>query len=157
MKKGGMDRNAWLAAGACLLLLVLYPKIVAHYYPPAPAKTPTTQTAPSSAAPLPPVAPSLTSKETLAPGSIHRSGTEQTAFLENSTLRVTFTTWGGGIQEIELVGHAGDPGEKIHLNRGSPDAIFDLRGWTPAGEGLIWTLEKSDPQEVVFRPRPPPI
>lgn len=154
MKKGGMDRNAWLAAGACLLLLVLYPKIVAHYYPPAPAKVPTSQASSSSSSiPVPSapvVAPSLTSKETLAPGSIHRSGTEQTAFLENSTLRVTFTTWGGGIQEIELVGHAGDPGEKIHLNRGSPDAIFDLRGWTPAGEGLIWTLEKSDPQEVVF-------
>ena len=38
MKKGGMDRSSWVAAGACFLLLLLYPKIVAHFYPPAPAK-----------------------------------------------------------------------------------------------------------------------
>ena len=38
MKKGGMDRSSWVAAGACFLLLLLYPKIGAHFYPPAPAK-----------------------------------------------------------------------------------------------------------------------
>ncbi len=157
MKKGGMDRHAWIAAAACLLLLVLYPKIVAHYYPPAPASAKkatdlTTPTNSLAAVPVPPAssAPTLTSKETLAPGSIQRSGSEQTAILQNATLRVTFTTWGGGIQGIELTGHAGDPGEKVNLNRGSPDAIFELRGWTPSGEGLAWTVEKADAQEVVF-------
>ncbi|NCY22328.1 hypothetical protein EBX31_10295 [bacterium] len=155
MKKGGMDRSSWIAAGACMLLLVLYPKIVAHFYPPNPAaakkaaaqskntNAPTAQTPPAAS-------PSLVAKETLAPGSVQRSGEEHTAVLENATLRATFTTWGGGVRSLELLGHAGDPGEKISLNKGSPDAIFELRGWTPAGEGLSWSIEKADAQEVVF-------
>ena len=37
MKKGGgMDRTSWLAAGVCLLLLILYPQIVSFFYPPDP-------------------------------------------------------------------------------------------------------------------------
>jgi len=155
MKKGGMDRSSWIAAGICMLLLVLYPKIVAHFYPPNPAAAKKaaalSKTTNAPSAPTSPVAsPSLVAKETLAPGSIQRSGEEQTAVLENSTLRATLTTWGGGVRTIELSGHAGDPGEKVSLNRGSPDAIFELRGWTPAGEGLVWTLERADAQEVVF-------
>ncbi|NBQ55153.1 MAG: hypothetical protein EBU36_00620 [Verrucomicrobia bacterium] len=97
MKKGGMDRSSWIAAGACMLLLVLYPKIVAHFYPPNPAaakKTAAqTKNTNAPAAQTPPAAsPSLIAKETLAPGSIQRSGEEQTAVLENATLRATFTT-----------------------------------------------------------------
>jgi len=157
MKKGGMDRSSWVAAAACLLLLVLYPKIVAHFYPPNPAgaKKAAASALKKNSPAVPSPAPvstvsSIAPKETLSAGSIHRSGPEQTAVLENSTLRVTFTTWGGGIREIELVGHAGDPSEKVRLNHGSPDAIFELRGWSAPGEGLVWSLEKADPQEVIF-------
>lgn len=100
MKKGGMDRSSWIAAGACMLLLVLYPKIVAHFYPPNPAaaKKAAAQSKTTNAPALqtaPVTSPSLVAKETLAPGSIQRSGEEQTAVLENATMRTTFTTWGG--------------------------------------------------------------
>ena len=122
MKKGGMDRSSWIAAGACMLLLVLYPKIVAHFYPPNPAaakktaaQTKSTNTPTAPVAPTP--SPNLVAKETLAPGSIQRSGEEQTSVLENGSLRATFTTWGGGVRTLELIGHAGDPGEKVSLNR----------------------------------------
>ena len=100
MKKGGMDRKSWIAAGACFLLLLLYPKIVAHFYPPAPQKKlssgeTNTVTRPEKSVPTPD--PILTPKETLAPGSVTRAGAEQTAILENKTLRLVLTTWGGEI------------------------------------------------------------
>ncbi len=72
MKKGGMDRSSWIAAGACFLLLLLYPKIVAHFYPPNPAKkVASAQRTGTEGAPSPVSTPAqvLTPKETLAPGS----------------------------------------------------------------------------------------
>ncbi len=153
MKKGGMDRSSWIAAGACFLLLLLYPKIVAHFYPPNPAKkVASAQKTGTEGAPSPVSTPAqvLTPKETLAPGSVTRTGAEQTAVLENSTLRVILTTWGGGIREMVLLQHGTEGEGKVRLNLGSPDAIFELRGWTPPGEGLIWSIEKADPQEVVL-------
>ena len=153
MKKGGMDRNSWLAAGACFLLLLLYPKIVAHYYPPVPAKKTSlaeTNIVGQIAKTVPSTAPILTPKETLAPGSVTRTGEEQTAILENKTLRLVLTSWGGGIREMTLLEHAAEGEEKVRLNLGSPDAVFELRGWTPPGEGLAWSLEKADSSEVVL-------
>ena len=149
MKKGGMDRSSWVAAGACFLLLLLYPKIVAHFYPPAPAKKEAAvEKAGVVATPAPVSTPAqvLTPKETLAPGSVNRTGAEQTVVLENPTLRVIFTTWGGGIREMVLLEHGTEGEGKVRLNLGSPDAIFELRGWTPPGEGLAW----ADGSEVIF-------
>ena len=154
MKKGGMDRSSWVAAGACFLLLLLYPKIVAHFYPPAPAKKgAAVEKAGVVATPAPVSTPAqvLTPKETLAPGSVNRTGAEQTVVLENPTLRVIFTTWGGGIREMVLLEHGTEGEGKVRLNLGSPDAIFELRGWTPPGEGLAWAVEKADGSEVIFR------
>ena len=153
MKKGGMDRSSWVAAGACFLLLLLYPKIVAHFYPPAPAKKEAAvEKAGVVATPAPVSTPAqvLTPKETLAPGSVNRTGAEQTVVLENPTLRVIFTTWGGGIREMVLLEHGTEGEGKVRLNLGSPDAIFELRGWTPPGEGLAWAVEKADGSEVIF-------
>jgi YidC/Oxa1 family membrane protein insertase len=70
--------------------------------------------------------------------------------LENNTIRAVLTTWGGGVKEIELKEHEVEEPAKVVLNRGSPDAVFELRGWTSPGEDLNWTLEKSDAQEVVL-------
>lgn len=153
MKKGGMDRSSWVAAGACFLLLLLYPKIVAHFYPPVPAKKEAAvEKTGVAATPAPVSTPAqvLTPKETLAPGSVNRAGAEQTVVLENPTLRVIFTTWGGGIREMVLLEHGTEGEGKVRLNLGSPDAIFELRGWTPPGEGLAWAVEKADGSEVIF-------
>ena len=156
MKKG-MDRTSWLAAGVCLLLLILYPQIVSHFYPPDPnavkkkaesAAAKTSTNAPVTA-PTPAPVPQLSAKESLAPGGVTRATPEQTAVLENPAIRVVFSTWGGGVKEIELKEHEVEAQEKVILNRGSPDAVFALRGWTAPGEDLNWTLEKADAQEVV--------
>ena len=157
MKKGGgMDRTSWLAAGVCLLLLILYPQIVSFFYPPDPnavkkkteATASTSQTNAPAAVPAP--ASQMAAKESLAPGAVSRATPEQTAVLENRMIRAVLTTWGGGVKEIELQEHEVEAQEKVFLNRGSPDAIFELRGWSAPGEGLAWTLEKADAQEVVF-------
>jgi YidC/Oxa1 family membrane protein insertase len=157
MKKG-MDRTSWLAAGVCLLLLILYPQIVSHFYPPDPnavkkkaesAAAKASTNAPV-AAPTPATMPQLAAKESLAPGAVTRTTPEQTAVLENNTIRAVLTTWGGGVKEIELKEHEVEEPAKVVLNRGSPDAVFELRGWTSPGEDLNWTLEKADAQEVVL-------
>ena len=157
MKKGGgMDRTSWLAAGACLLLLILYPQIVSFFYPPDPSavkkKTEASATVPLTNAPVAPAASAsqMAAKESLAPGAVTRAAPEQTAVLENRMIRVVLTTWGGGVKEVELREHEVEAQEKVFLNRGSPDAVFELRGWSAPGEGLAWTLEKADAQEVVF-------
>jgi YidC/Oxa1 family membrane protein insertase len=155
-KGGGMDRTSWLAAGACLLLLILYPQIVSFFYPPDPSavkkKTEASATVPLTNAPVAPAASAsqMAAKESLAPGAVTRAAPEQTAVLENRMIRVVLTTWGGGVKEIELREHEVEAQEKVFLNRGSPDAVFELRGWSAPGEGLAWTLEKADAQEVVF-------
>ncbi|MFM8655064.1 MAG: membrane protein insertase YidC, partial [Verrucomicrobiota bacterium] len=157
MKKG-MDRTSWLAAGVCLLLLILYPQIVSHFYPPDPnaVKKKAESTAATSATNVPAVAPTpapvpqLAAKESLAPGAVTRNTPEQTAVLENNTIRAVLTTWGGGVKQIELKEHEVEEPAKVVLNRGSPDAVFELRGWTSPGEDLNWTLEKADAQEVVI-------
>ena len=58
MKKG-MDRTSWLAAGVCLLLLILYPQIVSHFYPPDPnaAKKKAESAAATTATNVPAAAP----------------------------------------------------------------------------------------------------
>ena len=151
-----MDRTSWLAAGACLLLLILYPQIVSFFYPPDPSavkkKTEASATVPLTNAPVAPAASAsqMAAKESLAPGAVTRAAPEQTAVLENRMIRVVLTTWGGGVKEIELREHEVGAQEKVFLNRGSPDAVFELRGWSAPGEGLVWTLEKADAQEVVF-------
>ena len=151
-----MDRTSWLAAGACLLLLILYPQIVSFFYPPDPSavkkKTEASATVPLTNAPVAPAASAsqMAAKESLAPGAVTRAAPEQTAVLENRMIRVVLTTWGGGVKEIELREHEVEAQEKVFLNRGSPDAVFELRGWSAPGEGLAWTLEKADAQEVVF-------
>jgi len=152
MKKG-MDRTSWLAAGVCLLLLILYPQIVSHFYPPDPnavkKKAGSSPNAPVVVPASAPV-PQLAAKESLAPGAVTRNTPEQTAVLENNTIRAVLTTWGGGVKEIELKEHEVEEPAKVVLNRGSPDAVFELRGWTPPGEDLNWALEKADAQEVVI-------
>ena len=105
MKKGGMDKTSWIAAGLCMLLLVLYPKIVSHFYPPDPnaAKKKAEKAAQAAshptnapvAASAPASAPQLLAKESLAPGAVTRTTPEQTAVLENPAIRVVFTTWAG--------------------------------------------------------------
>jgi YidC/Oxa1 family membrane protein insertase len=49
-----------------------------------------------------------------------------------------------------LLEHGTEGEGKVRLNLGSPDAIFELRGWTPPGEGLAWAVEKADGSEVIF-------
>ena len=158
-KPAGMDRTSWLATGVCLLLLIFYPQIVSYFYPPDPqaAGKKAAKTSPGSVpavganpAPGASPAPQLAAKESLAPGAVARVAPERTVFLENKTLRVAFTTWGGGVKEIELKEHEVEAQEKVFLNRGSPDAVFSLRGWTAPGEDLVWTVEKADAQEVVL-------
>ena len=157
MKKGGMDRTSWLAAGVCLLLLVLYPQIVSFFYPPDPnavkkkkeavaASVPGTNAPAAAPAPF----PQMAAKESLAPGAVMRNSEEQTAVLENNTIRAVLSTWGGGVKEIGLKEHEVEDQEKVFLNRGSPDAVFELRGWSSPGEDLPWAIEKADAQEVVF-------
>lgn len=158
MKKG-MDRTSWLAAGVCLLLLILYPQIVSYFYPPDPNATKKKEKAESLApAPVdsnvpvapPASAPQLAPRESLAPGAVTRTTLEQTAVLENATIRAVLTTWGGGVKEIELKEHEVEEPAKVILNRGSPDAVFELRGWSSPGEDLPWALERASAQEVVF-------
>jgi len=125
------NRNDWFAVGACLLLAIGWSFYAQHrwptkpYVPPAhvaavvaPVPVPTLSAAPASAAPATPAAP------------------EERPILENDQIRVTFTSHGAGIVQVELKQHAVvKGGTPVILNSGAafdqapPLPIFAVSGW----------------------------
>lgn len=137
------NRNDWLAVGACLLLALGWSLYAQHrwpgkpYVPPAPvaatapAKVPTLSAAPAAAAPATPEAP------------------EERPVLENDQIRVTFTSHGAGIVQVELKQHAlTKGGAPITLNNGvafdqtPPLPIFAVSGWEPSAQAA-YQVEKN--------------
>ena len=141
-----MDKKTIWVVAACLLALIGWQWIVSKLYPPVPkqAKPPAavtlTNKAPAAAAATFTNTPTIT-----AP--VKPDAPEQTAVLENEFIRVTFTSWGGGIRQIELLKHRNNGSGNVLLNAESSVPALALRGQ----ENAAFALEKTDTRTVVFR------
>ena len=137
-----MDRTSRIGIVVCLaLLLAIYifstpptlPKRPIVAVPPAPALTASTvsgteaKAVDTTLAKTPPASPS-------AP--------EQLAFLENDSIRITLTSAGAAIKEVELKKHLEDKSSHVVLNEQAHSNVLQLQGW-PGADSIAFAGQRS--------------
>ncbi len=145
-----MDRTSWIGVIGCVVLYLAFEFYIKQAYPPV-------RTAPSIAsapgAPIStPTPPSLTTspRPSLAPPLPVKPGEpEQTTVLENDFIRVTFSSYGGGIRRIELKKHDAGAESKVTLNTSNRESILERQGWEKERE--VYRLNLIDNQVRAFR------
>jgi YidC/Oxa1 family membrane protein insertase len=130
-----MDRTSRFGLLICIVLLVAYEFTLEKLYPPAPAKPPAAATAttpPYTVVPPPAThlsaAPGNPTVTPIPPAPVEEKFTE----IENDAMKVTFTSLGAAITEIELKQHKADNGGHVVLNEQSHSNILALSGWPGA-------------------------
>ncbi|NQU10870.1 membrane protein insertase YidC, partial [bacterium] len=118
--------------------------------PAAPAAGPGPAPAPMAPAP----APALTNG--IAPAGAFAAprdrARERTITLENEFVRVEFTSWGGGIRQVELLQHrAHGSDDRVFLNGADFPPMLSLPGLPGAGPEADYDLEQEDRYTVVAR------
>src|SRR5882762_8014720 len=128
-----MDRTSRIAIFVCVVLLVGTELTLEKLYPPAPPKPPSAVTSTplsplSEAAPTtatPPVSPAPAMPP---PAPVE----EKLTLLENDAIKVTFTTAGAAIREVQLKQHKDAKTGNVVLNEQSHENILELGGWPGA-------------------------
>jgi YidC/Oxa1 family membrane protein insertase len=149
-----MDRTSRIGLGVCLFLFVIFYSIESKYYPP-PAKLPqaaaSAQAAPSPVAPPAGNPPSLTSGPTPPgqPPAPPPPVEEKFSALENDTLKVTFTSIGAAIKDVELKTQEADDGGYIILNQQSHTNVLALSGW-PGADTANFTAREDPGHAITF-------
>jgi YidC/Oxa1 family membrane protein insertase len=147
-----MDRTGRIVIISCLLAMValfyFYPATFIQQRPPSPV-TPSgsdSSSLSSSAANSPTTAEAINSTlAQAAPAPI----LEQLTLLENDSIRVTFTSNGGSIKEIELKKHQQDRTGNVVLNEKSHANVMDLSGWPGAGTAHF-QVKEVPPNGVIY-------
>jgi len=156
-----MDRTGWIVVVTCFVLLLGYPVIMQKFYPPviqptgtAPGQTSATPLQPSKIVPTSPgtPAPASTRKPPVLTATLTQEATlapEENPVLENSFVKIEFSSHGGGVKKIYLKNHLADATHPVALNRGSKEVIFNLQGWF-AEDVVGYKVLSATPTEVVF-------
>ena len=149
-----MDRTSRIGLGVCLLLFLFFSFLENKYYPP-PAKLPQAA-ASTNAAPLNPTAPAANPPVlTAAPATPGQppapppSAEEKLSTLENDALKVTFTSLGAAIKEVELKLQKADNGGNIILNEESHSNVLALTGW-PGADTANFTAQQDLANAITF-------
>ena len=133
-----MDRTSRIGLAVCLILFLVFSYVENKYYP-LPKTLPKRPVASSTnAAPENP--PSLTAQQpgTASPGNAANAAAtpppveETISTLENDAVKITFTSVGAAIKNIELKLQKADNGGKIILNQQSRSNVMTLSGWPGA-------------------------
>lgn len=140
-----MDRTGRIVVTLCVLgmglLLYFYPSTLINKAPPPPKpaasatasavhSTPVTP-APSTSTPPPPV-----------------SAPEELTVLENDSIKVTFTSRGAAIKEVELKKHK-EEDTSIKLNEHSHTNVMNLTGW-PGADTAVFQTKQVPPGGLVY-------
>ncbi len=140
-----MDKKTIGVVAGCLVALIAWQWLVNKLYPPIPktarppvVSTVTNEAPPAADAPVASPAPALEPERPRPP--------EQVAVLENQFVRVTFTSWGGGIRSVELLQHRQNGQGPVVLNTNGVPAL----AWRGSEQGA-YELTQPDPNTVVFR------
>ncbi len=139
-----MDRISRIGVFVCIALLAY---LFFYGTPPAP-----------KVRPLPPVSPALNTPATSTPAAPSVASTpaetapapvnEQLSFLENDTLKVTFTSLSAAIKEVELKKHKEDKTGNVVLNEQAHSNILQVSGW-PDAATINFQL-KQTPDTLVY-------
>jgi YidC/Oxa1 family membrane protein insertase len=147
-----MDRTGRIVIVVCMLamgaLFYFYPATLFKPLPPAPP-VPSIAT-PSSLSSSP--ANGSTTAQAINSTLTHAEPApilEQLTLLENDSVRVTFTTHGAAIKEVELKKHKQDQTGNVVLNEQSHENVMDLSGW-PGADTAGFQVKEVPPNGVVY-------
>jgi YidC/Oxa1 family membrane protein insertase len=131
-----MDKKTIYVVMACMAALFGWQMLVNKLYPPRPkAARPATVTATDAVTNVTATAAATNELPKLsAPVTVPvERPAEQTVTLTNDRVRVTFTSWGGGIKSVELLRYKAETGHVI-LEQNAAQPALSLQGLA-AGEG----------------------
>lgn len=152
-----MDRTSIIAVIVCVLvyfglMAVFNQRYPQPHLPPAVAKVASTNAAPAAPAYASTTAtisaPTSTPTGAVTP-SEKPSLPEKLNFLENGSIKATFTTRGAAIKQIELKQHHdGRDGGNVVLNEQSHDNVMEIAGW-PGIDSATFQVE-STPTSLTY-------
>jgi YidC/Oxa1 family membrane protein insertase len=150
-----MDRTSRIGLGVCLALFILFTFLQNKYYPlpatlpkPAVSTNAATATAPSPTAnaPVMSATPTGPSQQAAAPPP---PVAETISTLENDAIKVTFTSVGAAIKNVELKTQKADDGGYIILNQESHSNVLTLSGW-PGADRVNFTSQEDLGNAISF-------
>jgi YidC/Oxa1 family membrane protein insertase len=133
-----MDRTSRIGLAVCLIALLVVNLALEKMYPPLPPKKVATtgQVATTNNAPLPNAQlsgpggePSTSMKPSTATAPAPPAVAAKFTYLENDAMKITFTSAGAAITEIELKQQKSDNGGYVVLNQGAHTNVMELAGW----------------------------
>jgi YidC/Oxa1 family membrane protein insertase len=156
-----MDKKTILVVVGCLIALLASQLVVNKIYPPKPksprlpATAVTNAAASATAIPNPVAKPAeaTPARESAVVEPKEPRPAEQTITLSNNYVRMEFTSWGGGVKEVELLKHKANGHGQVVLNGKDFVPALALTGVTNAGPDTAYTIEQLAPNTVVMKRR----
>jgi YidC/Oxa1 family membrane protein insertase len=145
-----MDRTGIIAVLLCVLAYIGLETYFSKIYPPKPHPAPAVTATAVPATNAPPVsnpAPVISSKpNTISEATpVASVAPEKLNFLENDSIKATFTTRGASIKEVELKKHKEGDGNVV-LNQDAHTNIMALTGWADTASFQV----ESSGQEITY-------
>jgi YidC/Oxa1 family membrane protein insertase len=145
-----MDRTSRIGLLVCFVLLLVIQVAMDKFYPAPPPKAGSTAKVAANAAPVP--QPHMTSEPggtTPAAPAPAATVAEKITVIENDAMKVTFTSLGAAITEVELKQQKADGGGYIILNEHSHSNVMALRGW-PGADSASFEAQVNGTDGVTF-------
>jgi len=144
-----MDRTSRLGLAVCLILLITLEFTVDKFYPQPKSKPAVTAPASASAAAPAGIAPAMAASVNPSVAAAPSVPVVETlTVIENDAIKVTFTSVGAAIKEVELKQQKADNGGHIVLNAESHSNVLALTGWPGADTANFQS--QTAPDGVVF-------
>ncbi len=145
-----MDRTSWIGVTVCAILFAAWMWYTSTVYPKRPLPTPlstNSATNSSTTSQDPGTVHSMTPGVTSNLKAISPLAPEQTVTLQNDFVKITFTSNGGGVKQVELLKHLGKTkSENLILHEHSLLPFLARQGWTEGSE--VYALERQGEQII---------
>jgi YidC/Oxa1 family membrane protein insertase len=153
-----MDKRTLLIVAACLVALIGWQKLVDKIYPPKPKPPRPPMAAATNVVPAEATAPATNVAAAIQPATIESEPEkprlpEQIKMLSNEFIRAEFTSWGGGIRQVELLKHRANGHGNVVLNGPGLAPALALQNVAGAGTNDAFDIEQPDAKTVVARTR----
>ena len=130
-----MDRTSRIGLLVCFVLFIGVQFTLDKLYPTPPPKPKSAVTAPTTPSAVVPLPSAHLTSEAASPTMTPPPAApvdEKFTVIENDAMKVTFTSVGAAITEIELKQHKADNGGNVVLNEQSHSNVLALNGWPGA-------------------------
>lgn len=143
-----MDRTSRFGLFICLILFLVFSYLENKYYP-MPKTLPKAAPASTNAAPANPPKLSALPSEPGQPAAPPPPAEEKISTLENDAMKITFTSVGAAIRNVELKLQKADNGGNIILNQQSRSNVMALIGW-PGADTANFTSQQELNDAITF-------